>query len=270
MAAWVTANVKFSYVLEKIRPLEQEQQRLQRNLKMAEDHIGELSTGLDEVDQQVAILKERLNKFTKEAAEVEIKLNKTKEIISAADSLVAGLENEFERWNSEVKVMSEDLEKIPLYSLLTAAFLTYLSNAPEDVRRKSMEKWQALLEIKRFDLKRFLSSEREMLQWRAEGLPSDDLSIENAMCILQSHQSVYIIDPSTRATEWLKKSKSLNSDALEVTNLYEDRFQLTLELAVRFGKTLLVQEVNTIDPLLYPILRKDLSGQGVYKSVFNW
>ena len=47
------ANVKFSYVLEKIKPLEKEQSKLQTNLKMAEDQIGQLSSGLDEVDQQV-------------------------------------------------------------------------------------------------------------------------------------------------------------------------------------------------------------------------
>ncbi len=40
-----------------------------------------------------------------------------------------------------------------------------------------------------------------------------------------------------------------------------------LELAVRFGKTLLLQDVQSIDPILYPILRRDLAGQGVYKAV---
>ena len=203
LASWVTSNVKFSYVLEKIKPLEREQAKLQRNLKIAEDQIGQLSSGLDEVDAQVAVLKDRLNKFTKEAAEIEIHLNKSKETIGSADSLVEGLEGEFERWNKEVEVMEKDLGKIPLYSLLAAAFLTYLSNAPEDIRKKCIEKWQVSLGIKRFDPKRFLSSEREMLQWRAEGLPSDDLSIENAMCILQSKQSPYLIDPSSRASNWL-------------------------------------------------------------------
>ncbi len=51
------------------------------------------------------MLKERLSKFTKEAAEVEIKLNKTKETIAAADSLVEGLEGEYKRWNKEVSTM---------------------------------------------------------------------------------------------------------------------------------------------------------------------
>ena len=54
---------------------------------------------------------------------------------------------------------------------------------------------------------------------------------------------------------------------MEVTTQYDDRFVLTLELAIRFGKTLILQEVNSIDPVLYPILRRDFSGQGVYKIV---
>lgn len=267
LASWVLANVKFSYVLDKIKPLEQEQSRLQRGLKMAEDQIGQLSTGLDEVDVQVQILQERLNKFTKEAAMTEIQLNKTKETIEAADGLVAGLESEFDRWNKEVENMDGDLKKVPFFCLLGSAFITYLSNAPEDVRKKSMDRWQSMFGIQRFDLKHFLSSEREMLQWRSEGLPSDDLSIENAMCVLQAQLSPYLIDPSARAAQWLKTHLEHTETPFEVTTQEDDRFILTLELAIRFGKTLVVEQVNSVSPILFPILRKDLMGQGVYKVV---
>ena len=44
--------------------------------------------------------------------------------------------------------------------------------------------------------------------------------------------------------------------------MQDQRFVPTLELAVRFGKTLLIQEVDGIAPVLYPLLRKDLSKQG--------
>ncbi|TRY75069.1 hypothetical protein TCAL_08574 [Tigriopus californicus] len=267
LASWVLANVKFSYVLEKVKPLEAEQAKLQRNLRMAEDQIGNLSTGLDEVDQQVAILKERLNKFTKEAAEVEIHLNKTKETITAADSLVEGLEGEFTRWNQEVESMTEDLERVPQFSLLGSAFLVYLSNAPENERKRFLGAWQEMLGINKFDLNHFLSSERDILQWRSEGLPSDNLSVENAMCILQSILSPYLIDPSSRAAEWLKVNLGTNEAPIEVATQADERFVLTLELAIRFGKTLLLQEVNSIDPILFPILRGDLVGQGPYMVV---
>uniref|UniRef100_A0A8B9L141 Dynein cytoplasmic 2 heavy chain 1 n=1 Tax=Astyanax mexicanus TaxID=7994 RepID=A0A8B9L141_ASTMX len=35
-----------------------------------------------------------------------------------------------------------------------------------------------------------------------------------------------------------------------------------LELAVRFGKTLIIQEVDGVEPVLYPLLRRDLIAQG--------
>ena len=96
-------------------------------------------------------------------------------------------------------------QMVPNDSLLASAFIVYLSSAPEDLRRHLMEKWQILLDDggggdsgRKFDLKRFLSSERQMLRWRTEGLPSDQLSVENAMCILNSQQSVFIVDPSNR------------------------------------------------------------------------
>jgi dynein heavy chain 2 len=268
LAAWVLANVKYSYVLEKVKPLESEQLKLKQNLKQAEDQIGSLSTGLDEVEQQVAVLKERLNKFTREAAEIEIRLSKTKETIAAADALVAGLEGEYERWHVDVKSMEEDLKQIPQYSQLSAAFIVYLSDAPEDQRVSYLSSWMSMLSVKRFTLTHFMSSEREILQWRSEGLPSDNLSVENAICIVQSSMVPLLVDPSSRASEWLRASLGGGDDAaVEVTTQEDDRFALTLEMAIRFGRTLLVQEVNAIDPLLYPVLRGDFSGQGPYKVV---
>lgn len=47
----------------------------------------------------------------------------------------------------------------------------------------------------------------------------------------------------------------------------DERFTNSLELAVRFGKTLVVQEVDRIHPILYPILRKDLLKQVLSLSV---
>lgn len=42
-----------------------------------------------------------------------------------------------------------------------------------------------LLHVSEFDLRSFLCSESEQLIWKSQGLPSDDLSMENALVILQ-------------------------------------------------------------------------------------
>jgi dynein heavy chain 2 len=70
-------------------------------------------------------------------------------------------------------------------ALLAAAFITYLSAAPEDVRRNCLTSWMETTGVQGFDLRQFLSTESEQLIWKSEGLPSDDLSMENALVILQ-------------------------------------------------------------------------------------
>lgn len=81
--------------------------------------------------------------------------------------------------------LSEDLTQLPVNSLLAAAFITYLSFAPEDVRQSLMAEWQNLFGMKNFSFTTFLGSEKDQLQWLSEGLPSDQLSIQNALIILQ-------------------------------------------------------------------------------------
>jgi dynein heavy chain 2, cytosolic len=47
-----------------------------------------------------------------------------------------------------------------------------------------------------------------------------------------------------------------------VVNVQDANFATQLELAVRFGKTLIIQEVDGVEPMLYPLLRGDLISQG--------
>lgn len=49
----------------------------------------------------------------------------------------------------------------------------------------------------------------------------------------------------------------------EIISFIQDgNFGTSLELAVRFGKTLIIQEMDSIEPVLYPLLRADLISQG--------
>lgn len=103
LATWVNANVRYSKVLEKIRPLEKEQQTLQRNLKEAEEQISSLSTGLQDVDSTVAKLKQQLSIYSREAAETQVRLQAAKDTLAAAQGLVSKLDEEFNRWQEQVR-----------------------------------------------------------------------------------------------------------------------------------------------------------------------
>ena len=113
-----------------------------------------------------------------------------------------------------------------------------------------------------FSLLSFLSSEGQLLRWKSQGLPSDKLSSENAIVILNAPQPPLIIDPSSQATGWLKTYLQAQEVPLECVTPHETRFANALELGVRFGKTVVLGEADSIAPMLVPLLRRDLSRQG--------
>ena len=90
--------------------------------------------------------------------------------------------------------MTKEIEELPLYCQLAAGFITYLGQQPEDIRRKYLNKWCNLVGTEDFDLKKFLSSESEQLIWKGQGLPSDVLSMENALIILKVRCLILIFD----------------------------------------------------------------------------
>ncbi|XP_035389840.1 cytoplasmic dynein 2 heavy chain 1 isoform X3 [Electrophorus electricus] len=267
LAAWVKANVQYSHVLEKIQPLELEQAQLVENLRKTESRKNKLEAQLNSVGERVLELKEKFQCRTTEAAKLEADVSRAQETISAAEKLIHQLDGEHTRWNTQMEEISEELDTLPKRVLLAAAFITYLSAAPENERRASLHTWMDNSGLQKFDLRHFLCSESEQLIWKSEGLPSDDLSMENALVILQitalKTQSVacpFLIDPSSRATEWLRTH--LKEHRLDVINQQDSNFMTALELAVRFGKTLIIQELDGVEPVLYPLLRRDLIAQG--------
>lgn len=61
-------------------------------------------------------------------------------------------------------------------------------------------------------------------------------------------------DPTKSAVQWLLKYLNLKDIAHEITTQHVDRFTYTLELAVRFGKILIVDDCNEIKPPLLSIV----------------
>lgn len=75
LATWVIANVKYCKVVQSIKPLEDEQNLLRKNLRESENNMKLLKSGLDDVDARVKELSIQLNNYTQEAAVLEVKLD---------------------------------------------------------------------------------------------------------------------------------------------------------------------------------------------------
>lgn len=61
-------------------------------------------------------------------------------------------------------------------------------------------------------------------------------------------------DPTKSAVNWLIKYLNSKEIAFEITTQHSDRFTYLLELAIRFGKVLIVDDCNEIKPPLLSII----------------
>ena len=292
LALWVKANVRYSLVLDKIEPLERDLEEANRTLQRSQDRLQECQGELDEIDNKVKEMKNVFKAKTREAETLRQGLERTQETLTKAETLLGKLSGEQERWERQVEDLNETKSKLSMQMLVAAGFNTYLAKSPEDTRQGFIQEWTKICGLNDernqdrsrnagFNYRRIMSTESEQLKWKAEGLPSDSLSMENAMVILAPGprtRAPFIIDPATTATNWLKnhlasaKEEQIGKDGkkrapLEVVNRADSKFAFQVELAVKFGKTLIVTEADGVDPMLYPLIRMDLYHQGPRLSV---
>jgi dynein heavy chain 2 len=261
LAMWVKANIQYSIVAEKVAPLEQDLKILSDSLEESRNRVIKLKEGLEQVDSKVAALKDDFSVRTREAETLKNGLERAMEIMQRAQGLLEKLSGEGQRWSQQHKDIEESLLMLPKNALLAAAFIVYLAGAPEDTRKEMMRSWTAVIQLDNdFDFNQVMSTESEQLVWKSQGLPSDQLSIENAIVLLNNASTNLMIDPSGQSIEWLKCN--LKSKKPEIVNYCDENFMRSLELAIRFGKTLIVQEMTHIDPVLFPLLRSSLQKHG--------
>ncbi|KAI8621722.1 dynein heavy chain and region D6 of dynein motor-domain-containing protein [Chytriomyces sp. MP71] len=260
LAMWVKANLQYSAVLERIGPLEADLAKLSQSLGASKERVIKLKGSLDEVDKNVAGLRENFGEKTRDAETLRNNLEKASGTIKSSQELLGKLSGEGKRWNHQVKEIKTSMDTLSKNALVAAGFIIYLSGCSEDIRQKVVSEWKTAAGVNDFDFRKVMCTESEQLSWKSEGLPGDALSVENAISVLYNRNTSFMVDPAMQATAWLKTH--LADKKPEVIKQHDNNFLRAFELALRFGKTIIVEEVNEIEPLLFPILRKDLIKQG--------
>ncbi|KRX18927.1 Cytoplasmic dynein 2 heavy chain 1 [Trichinella nelsoni] len=276
LASWVTANLKYAEILAKIKPLEQQKYKLQKNLTRVERQMEKICVGLKTSDQRVAQLRERFETLTKEATQIKFDLDNASECLDRAEQLISKLGSEYERWKLQMQEMESDLDKLPYLSLLAAAFITFLSSESEEIRERALQELMNCVDVKSFNVEeyttnhishKFLSTEKELLQWKLEGLPDEAVAIQNALSIIYCNQCSLIIDPSQRLLDWLLVHYG-GSKKVEIISINDSSAFTRIELAARFGKILVLCDIEMIDPIIYTLLNRSLLGHGILLAFF--
>ena len=183
LAAWVIANVKYSKVLLRIEPLEKQMKALKRQLKESTDRASFCEQQLGELDAQTKILNRELMDKTAQAESLKLDLKTAEDTLESAQKLLLQLSGEKDRWDIQVAEIHDDLKLLPIKSLLSASYITYLGPSNEVIREKKLHEWMSMFKCEEFNFMRFMESESTLLRYKSEGLPADELSMENAIMI---------------------------------------------------------------------------------------
>ncbi|RNC33333.1 dynein heavy chain, partial [Trypanosoma cruzi] len=109
---------------------------------------------LSKLEEHVEELKKNFGEKTMEAERLKDRLEQAEQLYQSAHDLLVKLASEHDRWASQIKAIRADQHLLPKRCLLAAAFVMYLGNEAEDVRRRTLDGWKE--RIKQLDGFNFL------------------------------------------------------------------------------------------------------------------
>lgn len=266
MVKWAIAQINYADMLKRVEPLRDELKSLEVQADENKNKYEEVKNLISQLEQSISSYKDEYALLISQAHAIKIDLENIQAKVDRSRALLRSLAIESERWEATSETFKSQMSSIIGDVLLSSAFLSYAGYFDQHYRQNLFTTWchhlqQAGIQF-RLDIARteYLSNPDERLRWQANALPTDDLCTENAIMLKRFNRYPLIIDPSGQATEFIMNEFA--DRKITKTSFLDDSFRKNLESALRFGNPLLVQDVENYDPILNPVLNRELRRTG--------
>ncbi|XP_055327511.1 dynein heavy chain, cytoplasmic-like [Paramacrobiotus metropolitanus] len=262
LAQWAIAQSQYAKILNQIAPLREKMATLQRDAEDSKHREAEVRDKLVKLEKSIQGFRDEYAVLIREAEQLKLESAAVQAKVNRSESLLKSLESESHRWTESQKHFKDQMATLIGDALLSAAFITYSGFYDQHVRSNVQRNWSKFLKnsgvLYRPDLSltEYLSTPDDRLRWLANGLPADDLCIENAIMLSRFNRYPLIIDPSGQATDFVLNE--LKTKKIARTSFLDSAFRKNLESALRFGNPLLVQDVENYDPILNSVLNREV------------
>lgn len=263
---WAESQIKYSTVYNRIQPLRDEVEQLENEAKLVKDKLETVEAEVDSLEASISQYKTDYALLIRDVEALKAEMETVTTKVERAQSLLMSLGHESERWQKSSNSFQAILRSLIGDGLLMGGFLTYSGFFDFKSRSALMSRWKHTLDALGIEYREdlgvveSLSKASARLQWQTDGLPGDQLSLENGVILDHALRFPLVIDPSGDAISFIMKK--YHDDKIQKTSFLDKAFMKTLAGAVRFGTALLVENVENIDPILNPLLNRELQRTG--------
>ena len=273
LLVFVQAVIGYCNVARLIAPKRQAVATLEKNLMMSKIEFDKISAELIRLNEELTQLQDNFHRAKAEQLELKEMAELMQKRLAAADKLLSGLGSEKIRWSEDLKALKEQRVRLTGDCLLVAGFMSYTGAFNWEIRNKLIyDSWKSDLVSKEvpvtedFKVEKLMTTDVEQSLWAQEGLPGDELSIQNGILTTKGSRFPLCIDPQQQAVAWIKKREADNK--LKISSFNDPDFLKHLEMAVTYGFPFLFEDVDEfIDPVIDPILEKNIKVSGSRKFV---
>nr|CCC93687.1 unnamed protein product [Trypanosoma congolense IL3000] len=266
MCQWTHAMVKFHEVNKKVAPLRQRLAVAQEDNRAFQEKLRAAQTRLEAVVLKLENLENDKTRAEREMEELEAVVKMTELKLSRAAMLIDGLGGEKKNWTNTTREIDENSKYLVGDMLAAAGQIAYIGPFTTMYRNALLEKWAAELDkhnlIHHAQLSVFHTLQDPIVTqgWNVNGLPTDALSVENAIILSNARRWPLMIDPQTQANKWIRQTYP---EDLEILKPTQKDLVKRIEYAVRAGRPVLLENVGeSLDASLAPLLAKQTYFEG--------
>eukprot|EP00102_Acyrthosiphon_pisum_P015188 XP_008185630.2 PREDICTED: dynein heavy chain 10, axonemal [Acyrthosiphon pisum] len=263
LLGFVEAVLQYCVVFKEVKPKQDKLKELEKDHELVTKQLIHLNKELNEIMSTLDKLNEKYKNAMAERAIIQEEKDLMERRLIAADKLIAGLSSENTRWKNDLVDLEEYKKKIFGNCLMSSSFLAYTAPFSYEFRVDMLfNNWltniiQYRIPITEpFKIEIELADEVMISTWNSEGLPSDDLSIQNGILTTRASRFPLCVDPQQQALNWIKQKEEPNS--LKTLSFSDSDYLKYVENAIIYGTPVLFQDVEYIDSIIENVLEKNI------------